>query len=137
MNNHYLYFRFLSLICMYTIWFDLIWLDLIWLILFLFIRNGSESHLNLLYLILPNITLSYFVYLKLSIISYDVICVLICDVTHSAVDYVTIFITIIQQSYWYQNGMTALYWAADKGHLEVVRLLLERGADIQATNNVS
>ena len=135
MNNHYLYFRFLSLICMYTIWFDLIWLDLIWLILFLFIRNGSDSHLNSLYLILPNITLSYLVYLKLIIISYDVICVLICDVTHSAVDYLTIFITIIQYSYWYQGGWTALYCAAYEGHVEVVSLLLERGADIEAKDN--
>ena len=104
MNNHYLYFRFLSLICVYTIWFDLIWFDLIWfdliwfdliwfdfiwfdfiwfdliwfdliwfdltwfdliwLVLFLFIRNGSESHLNFFNLILPNITSSYLVYLK-------------------------------------------------------------------------
>ena len=64
--------------------------------IYLFIRNGIESHLNLLYLILPNITISYLVYLKLIIISYDDICVLICDVTNNAVDWLTIFITIIQ-----------------------------------------
>ena len=33
--------------------------------------------------------------------------------------------------------MTALHNAADKGHLEVVSLLLDRGANIEATNNVS
>ena len=62
--------------------------------LYLFIWNGSERYLNLLNLILPNITLSYLVYLKLNIISDDVICVLICDMTHSAVDFLTIFIII-------------------------------------------
>ena len=81
MNNHYLYFRFLSLICVYTIWFDLIWFDLIWfdliwfdliwfdliwfnliwLILFLFIRNGSENHLNSLYFFLSYLTLLYLI----------------------------------------------------------------------------
>ena len=142
MNNHYLYFRFESLICVYTIWFDLTSLDftsldLTWLILCLFIRNGSESHLSLLHLILPNITLSYLVYLKLIIISYDVICVLICDVTHSAVDWLRIFIIIIQWPHWYQNGLIALYCAANGGHLEVVSLLLDSGANIEATNNVS
>ena len=34
-------------------------------------------------------------------------------------------------------GKTALYYAANKGHLEVVRLLLERGANVQAEDNVS
>ena len=33
--------------------------------------------------------------------------------------------------------MTALHNAAYEGHLEVVRLLLDRGADIEAKNNVS
>ena len=54
----------------------------------------------------------------------------------SAVDWLTIFI-IIQLSHWYQDGMTALHNAAYKGHLEVVSLLLDRGANIEATNNVS
>ena len=31
--------------------------------------------------------------------------------------------------------MTALHNAAEKGHLEVVRLLLERGANIEAKGN--
>ena len=33
--------------------------------------------------------------------------------------------------------MTALIYAAKAGHLEVVRLLLERGAYIEADDNVS
>ena len=41
--------------------------------------------------------------------------------------------------YWtrYQDGFTALYCAADDGHIEVMRLLLERGADINSQNKVS
>ena len=33
--------------------------------------------------------------------------------------------------------MTALHLAVDKGHLDIVRLLLEKGANIKAVNNVS
>ena len=33
--------------------------------------------------------------------------------------------------------MTALHCAAAKGHLDIVRLLLERGAYAEAVNNVS
>ena len=33
--------------------------------------------------------------------------------------------------------MTALYLAVDKGHVDIVRLLLEKGANIEAVNNVS
>ena len=36
-----------------------------------------------------------------------------------------------------QNGMTALHLAANGGHAETVKLLLENGADIHATDNVS
>ena len=35
-----------------------------------------------------------------------------------------------------QEGWTALVWAADEGHLDVVGLLLDRGADIEAKDNV-
>ena len=37
----------------------------------------------------------------------------------------------------YQDGCTALHHAATKGHIEVMRLLLERGADINSQNKVS
>ena len=38
---------------------------------------------------------------------------------------------------YYQYGYTALHWAAQNGHIEVVRLLLDRGANIEARNVVS
>ena len=38
---------------------------------------------------------------------------------------------------YYQDGMTALLWAADRGHIEVVRLLLDRHANIEAVVHVS
>ena len=36
-----------------------------------------------------------------------------------------------------QDGSTALHLAASGGHTAVIALLLDRGADITATNNVS
>jgi hypothetical protein len=36
-----------------------------------------------------------------------------------------------------QNGATPMFVAAQKGHLEVVRALVEAGADITAKNEVS
>jgi hypothetical protein len=43
---------------------------------------------------------------------------------------------------WYccigeKNGNTALHFSSDNGHLEVMRLLLEKGADIKDGNKVS
>jgi hypothetical protein len=37
----------------------------------------------------------------------------------------------------HQNGWTPLIWAADKGHTEVVKMLLEHGADANLANKVS
>ena len=36
-----------------------------------------------------------------------------------------------------QDGTTALMWSSAHDHLEVVAMLLEKGADVNATNNVS
>ena len=37
---------------------------------------------------------------------------------------------------WRQNGCTPLYFAAQKGHLEAVRILIEAKADIDAKSTV-
>ena len=37
----------------------------------------------------------------------------------------------------YQNEYTSLIWAAERGHLPVVEYLVERGADMEATYDVS
>ena len=41
--------------------------------------------------------------------------------------------------YWirHQSGSTALHQAATNGHIEVTRLLLDRGADVNSKNEVS
>ena len=36
-----------------------------------------------------------------------------------------------------KDGKTALMWSADKGHKEVVKMLLEAGADVELKDNVS
>ena len=35
-----------------------------------------------------------------------------------------------------QEGYCALYYASQNGQIEIVKLLLDRGADIEATDNV-
>jgi len=37
----------------------------------------------------------------------------------------------------YPQGMTALHWASQEGHLAVVQVLLKVGADVEAKNQVS
>ena len=39
--------------------------------------------------------------------------------------------------HFYQEGTTALMWAAHKGHLEVVVKLIELGVDLATADNVS
>ena len=34
-----------------------------------------------------------------------------------------------------QDGRTALFWSAENGHVDVVKELLERGADVAATTD--
>jgi len=36
----------------------------------------------------------------------------------------------------WQDGMTALHWAAYNGHIAAVELLLKRGANIEVLKNV-
>jgi ankyrin repeat protein len=35
------------------------------------------------------------------------------------------------------DGRTALHWAADKGHIEVIKVLLARNADVNARSKVT
>ena len=46
-------------------------------------------------------------------------------------------ILIICQSYAYQDGLSALFAAARNDHSEIVRVLLSKGASINAVNKVS
>ena len=55
-----------------------------------------------------------------------------CDTT----SHITVDIISDVKSY-HQDGWTALHRAADNGHIEVVRLLLDRHANIEAVSNVS
>ena len=37
----------------------------------------------------------------------------------------------------FQEGKTALYWAVEKGHTEITRLLLDNDPDLEISNKVS
>ena len=37
----------------------------------------------------------------------------------------------------FQHGGTALIWASGSGHMECVKVLLDRGADVNMQDNVS
>ena len=47
------------------------------------------------------------------------------------------FLHLIMSFISYQDGRTALHIAAIKGHIEVMRLLLDKGADVKIRHNVS
>ena len=36
-----------------------------------------------------------------------------------------------------QSGRTALLWSSEKGHVDIVRMLLDHGASVDATDDVS
>ena len=40
-------------------------------------------------------------------------------------------------TYFHQYGMTALMWAANGGHFEVIKFLIKAGASIEAKTTVS
>ncbi len=39
--------------------------------------------------------------------------------------------------YILQNGMTALHWAANNGHLDIATLLINNGCDMNIADDVS
>jgi len=53
------------------------------------------------------------------------------------VDHICFYLFVFLFSYQItQSGLTALLWAADMGHIEVVELLLADGADLHAVDEV-
>ena len=51
--------------------------------------------------------------------------------------YLTILSIIFDMKQYHQYGRTALIMAAGKGHIEWVKMLLDRNANIEAVNEVS
>ena len=47
------------------------------------------------------------------------------------------FLHLIMSFISYQDGRTALHIAAKNGNIEVARLLLDKGADVNSRDNVS
>ena len=56
---------------------------------------------------------------------------------HTVYAYILNFILIALPNYYTQHGWTPLYNAANRGHSQVVQLLLSKGADVDSTDHVS
>ena len=56
---------------------------------------------------------------------------------HTVYIYILKFILIALPNYYTQHGWTPLYNAANRGHSQVVQLLLSKGADVDSTDHVS
>ena len=62
---------------------------------------------------------------------------LVIQVTMIAFWFTTLSCTYVYTSLnCVQHGNTALYWAAEEGHVEVVKLLLQKTADVSIENKV-
>ena len=110
------------------IWYDMIWYDMIW--------YGMIWYDMLWYdmiwydMIWHDRTWYYMIWYDM--IWYDMIVhtLLLMVKTSNAFHFIVMFL-------WKAYGMTPLIWAAQSGHIDVVRVLLKFGADIEVKNNVS
>ena len=66
-----------------------------------------------------------------------------CGIVHddmvfvwNLITHLPVAISFIQLSYSHWDCRTALHWAASLGHLKVVKLLLDKGANLDLRDNV-